>query len=74
MRGVVDPPGRGGVTSEHTGVSWGKRFKKWAAKKRPGGLTPQQARSSSASAPTCAHTLTTWRSAPAGKWMVGPLV
>ena len=33
-RGVVDPPGRGGVTSEHTGVSWNKAAKKWRAEKR----------------------------------------
>ena len=33
-RGVVDPPGRGGVTSEHTGVSWNKAAKKWQAAKR----------------------------------------
>ena len=33
-RGVVDPPGRGGVTSDHTGVSWNIKAKKWVAKKR----------------------------------------
>ena len=32
-RGVVDPPGRGGATSEHTGVSWDKRLRKWHARK-----------------------------------------
>ena len=32
-RGIVDPPGRGGVTSEHTGVSWNKARKKWRAAK-----------------------------------------
>ena len=30
-RGVVDLPRRGGVTSEHTGVSWIKAAKKWVA-------------------------------------------
>ena len=33
-RGVVDLPGRGGVTSEHTGVSWNKAAKKWRAQKK----------------------------------------
>ena len=33
-RGIVDPPGRGGVTSEHRGVSWNVASKKWRAEKR----------------------------------------
>ena len=33
-RGIVDPPGRGGVTSEHTGVHWNVAAKKWRAEKR----------------------------------------
>ena len=33
-RGVVDPPGRGGVTSEHMGVHWNVASKKWVATKR----------------------------------------
>ena len=33
-RGIVDPPGRGGVTSEHRGVSWNVASKKWVAQKR----------------------------------------
>ena len=32
-RGVVDPPGRGGVTSEHMGVCWNVAAKKWKAQK-----------------------------------------
>ena len=32
-RGAVPPPGRGGVTSEHTGVCWNKAKKKWKAQK-----------------------------------------
>ena len=33
-RGAVPPQRRGGVTSEHTGVSWNKAAKKWQAEKR----------------------------------------
>ena len=38
-RGVVATPGRGGVTSEHTGVSWNKAKKKWVAQKKVQGKT-----------------------------------
>ena len=36
-RGVVALPGRGGVTSEHTGVSWNKALNKWVAQQRENG-------------------------------------
>ena len=38
-RGVVDPPERVGVTSQHTGVSWNKSLQKWKAQKRDKGKT-----------------------------------